>query len=1440
MSKWVKQVLSVVLVCMLIGVAGPLFAPSASASIGEDFDLYKYQANIFAKPEAEGGVPFLQNLLDNYRSSDYQSSSRIWVELLENDVQFMSGLALWEVYKIDLSDAAFGLMGEKEFFETALFAILQTTFEKDEFTEILLNSTIANSISLAEKMAGALGSIHLHEYDITDPEVVRMANSMIELHTWHGGLETVMGVASEILKYSKDVVDYFERISSYMTLVHLSDAIKACIDDLYNRCPSSTAQQKFMKAALTQIKTAANDVLGASLVAITETGFTLGAMIFRELTNDLLKKLMITTNPLIGAMLIGRDAGKAISNLLFGTDRISNQFRAMQAIVEIEKLMRNSLNGLESKYIETNTSTAAQTYLSSIDLLFSTYYVSNEFSKEFVDVAFGKGLNYWLGGNAIQSEMKELYESRELMLIKAYNLITGWWEIKLQIDYPELFVKMGLDSTNIPLQYITTSDETIEVQLGETVAIGFDYAPKNTTQFWSIEFTSENSIILKKEMFNIYRGVAVGTTRVKVFSLENPEIFAYANIKVIPSETDILSEYTYTVSDGKATITGYSGSDEVLLIPGAIDQYPVIAIGNNAFSNTAFIRRVVIPNGVTSIGRYAFSNCTALASITLPNSVTSIDSYAFRGCTSMTSITIPNSITAINSYTFQNCTSLSNVSISNRVTSILRYAFAGCSSLTSVNIPDSVRSIGSRAFENCTSLASVVIGKGVTSYDSGAFTNCPIENLSINTATLHGTSVYSRATLKNLVIGDNVTAIDNREFESFTKLTNLTIGSGVKTIGERAFWGCTSLAYVTLSNGLTSIGSLAFHQAAFTNIDIPNTVTEIGSAAFQNCASLTNITIPNSVTSLGRNAFQSCLSLENVVILNDLTEIPERAFINCPSLKNINIPDSVISIGRYAFSNCTSLTNITVPNSVTSLEADAFSGCTSLTNITIPENVNSIGASAFEGCTSLVNVTIADGVTSIGNSAFRRCTSLTDISIPNSVTTMGSDVLRDSSSLTNIALSNNLTSIEARAFYYCTSLTNIVIPDSVTSVGDNAFQSCKALKSVILSNGVTTIGSRAFSDCAALTSLLIPNSVISIGDNAFYILGGNRNLVIHCYKDSKAHVYAVDNRIQFVLLDGEGDISKVALNARIDDLKDTPKGNYANESWTVFQSALSNAQAIASNASATQAQINTAFAALNIAYAGLSEESSSTTYAVTVNSGTGGGNFAANATVNITANTAPSGKVFDKWITVDGVVFANENAASTSFTMPAKNVTVTATYKNVPANTYTVTVNSGSGGGNHVAGSTVNITANAAPSGKEFDKWTTTDGVAFASVNATSTSFTMPAKHVTVTATYKDATTSPTDKEALNNRINAIGNTQKGKYTDASWNAFQTALINARDVTNQASATQAQIDAALSALNTAHGNLAERILYTQWPKTTWNWIMFFVLFGFIWMTFIKP
>ena len=96
-------------------------------------------------------------------------------------------------------------------------------------------------------------------------------------------------------------------------------------------------------------------------------------------------------------------------------------------------------------------------------------------------------------------------------------------------------------------------------------------------------------------------------------------------------------------------------------------------------------------------------------------------------------------------------------------------------------------------------------------------------------------------------------------------------------------------------------------------------------------------------------------------------------------------------------------------------------------------------------------------------------------------------------------------------------------------------------------------------------------------------------------------------------------------------------------------------------------------------------------------------------TVTLTAGLAPSGQMFDKWV-VNGVVVADANSATTTFTMPAGNVTAEATYKDIPVVTYTVTFDSNGGSAvtaqNIEAGQKATKPTDPTKSGYDFKGWT--------------------------------------------------------------------------------------------------------------------------------------
>ena len=138
-------------------------------------------------------------------------------------------------------------------------------------------------------------------------------------------------------------------------------------------------------------------------------------------------------------------------------------------------------------------------------------------------------------------------------------------------------------------------------------------------------------------------------------------------------------------------------------------------------------------------------------------------------------------------------------------------------------------------------------------------------------------------------------------------------------------------------------------------------------------------------------------------------------------------------------------------------------------------------------------------------------------------------------------------------------------------------------------------------------------------------------------------------------------------------------------------------------------------------------------YLLTVNSGSGDGLYKENASVPISADVI-GGMIFAEW-TGDVSGIADIYAGNTTLTMPASNVTITATY--VPIPTYLLTVNNGSGDGNYEEGEVAAIAADAAAPGEEFSHWAG-DTAGVADIYQASTTVTMPAQAVTITAMYKE------------------------------------------------------------------------------------------------------
>ncbi len=172
-----------------------------------------------------------------------------------------------------------------------------------------------------------------------------------------------------------------------------------------------------------------------------------------------------------------------------------------------------------------------------------------------------------------------------------------------------------------------------------------------------------------------------------------------------------------------------------------------------------------------------------------------------------------------------------------------------------------------------------------------------------------------RQSIKEVMIPDGISAIEEGEF-----------GKG------GTFCGCIGLKSVKIPDSLTSIGSKAFQGCTkLTDIVLSENTTYIGSEAFEGCRSLAAIRIPESVERIERNTFQSCEKLSTVIFSNSLLELKIQAFDGCSQLREVCLPNSLKTLGSWAFSGCKRLEIIVIPESVTEIGKDVFRGCSKLT-----------------------------------------------------------------------------------------------------------------------------------------------------------------------------------------------------------------------------------------------------------------------------------------------------------------------------------------------------------------------------------------------------------------------------------------------------------------------------------------------------------------------------
>ena len=410
---------------------------------------------------------------------------------------------------------------------------------------------------------------------------------------------------------------------------------------------------------------------------------------------------------------------------------------------------------------------------------------------------------------------------------------------------------------------------------------------------------------------------------------------------------------------GTGAMTNFTGSNPSPFknntgIKTLVVKEGVTGIGDDAFYGCTGLTNAVLPSTLKSIGSWAFHQC-AMSYIGLPDGLTSIGGAAFNSCPNLQEVMIPDTVTRMNDSIFMQCTNLTNVTLPDTLVSIGNHAFYSCISLQYIHIPESVTSIGSKAFYNCTSLSVISIPASVSSIGGSAFYFCSnLQEVTIYNASAGiGSSAFVNSNGKPVMY--SWTGSTAETYAAENDITFVSMGSISGTCGENATWTLDPATwtltisgngyindYPTMSNmpwydvhkyirsaviseGIEGIGSGAFRECtSLTSVSLPTTLTRIRPHAFRDTG-LTGIQIPDSVSNIESFAFENCTNLTGELVMPaGLTAIGNQAFYNCSQITGVSIPASVQNMGYWAFRFCSSLTEVTIHNPYLSIGEISF------------------------------------------------------------------------------------------------------------------------------------------------------------------------------------------------------------------------------------------------------------------------------------------------------------------------------------------------------------------------------------------------------------------------------------------------------------------------------------------------------------------------------------
>lgn len=539
------------------------------------------------------------------------------------------------------------------------------------------------------------------------------------------------------------------------------------------------------------------------------------------------------------------------------------------------------------------------------------------------------------------------------------------------------------------------------------------------------------------------------------------------------------------------------------------------------------------------------------------------------------------------------------------------------------------------------------------------------------------------------------------------------------------------------------------------------------------------------VTSIPEYAFDSCENLQGVILSDACEEIAPTAFQNCNKLRTISVTGNynfdnyilykVLSDGTYEIATCLQGRGL-IENGATDLWVNTA-------NDPNLSNVSKLAAGAFEDCAKILSIDLSDtSIVEVPQNTFKNCSDLGEVILPDTRNMVIRDnVFRGNKSPLNVTIPNVMNISDTAFDPDLNHMTTIwTYPETAFITGtylttDNNGNTVNTYKNIYVQ----------FIDSAYTVKFLYDDftlyeeRTVENGD-ATYAPEVDPTPKLEVYSgyifDGWKYYYGNEPREENVAPSNA--LQKVTSNLiAIAQFKPNPQAatftiTFRNDDYSVFETktvAAGNNGLVPSTFPSPKltehqgwyfSHWNFYDSTLGLENVTENRNAVAVFSAVPVsgngagggsqNGGSGsGGSNGNNGSNGSNGNNGGNGG--------NGSDGTNGNNGSASGNSVSNN-----------AGKYNVIVENGAGGGYYAPGSVVTITAYAAPSGKVFDRWTTSNtDIGFSNAFGASTTFIMPTHEVKVTATYRTPSAS-SNRVSQNSTTNGTTNNNNSNNNNSS------------------------------------------------------------------------